>query len=120
MKTKPMAIIMALASTIFISAAQILFKYASVGFSLDIASLVTNYYLIAGLLVYAVAAAFLLMALKHGELSVVYPTIATSYIWVLLISPWFFHTDYMNAMKCAGVLLIITGVTSVGWGGRNG
>ena len=120
MKTKPIAIIAVLSCTALTSSAQILFKFASAGFSLDIISLLTNHYLIAGLLTYAIAAVFLLAALKHGELSVIYPIIATSYIWVSLLSPMFFPADYMNAMKWLGIFFIIIGVISVGWGGRNG
>ena len=119
MKTQPKAIVMVLISTVFISFAQILFKHASV-FSFDIISVVTNYYLVAGLLIYVLAAALLLFALKRGELTVLYPMYASSYIWVSLLSPVFFPADYMNAMKWLGIFLIISGVTALSAGGKNG
>lgn len=119
MKTKPMAIAVIFICTIFTSTAQILFKYASFDLSFNIISLLMNYYLVAGLLIYALAAMLLLVALKHGELSVIYPLIATSYIWVSLLSPMFFPTDYMNAVKWFGVFFILTGVIFVGKGGRS-
>ena len=68
---------------------------------------------------YAVAAMLMLTAFKHGELSVVYPIIATSYIWVSILSPTFFPADYMSAVKWLGIFFIIIGVTAVSLGGRN-
>ena len=119
MKTQPGAIVMVLISTVFISFAQILFKSAS-GFPFDIVSIVTNYYLIAGLLIYVIAAALLLFALKRGELTVLYPMYASSYVWVSLLSPVFFPADFMNAMKWLGIFFIISGVTALSVGGKNG
>jgi undecaprenyl phosphate-alpha-L-ara4N flippase subunit ArnE len=120
MKTHPKAIVMVLISTVFISFAQIFFKSASFGFSFDIVSLFTNYNLIAGILIYMMAAAMLLVALKKGELMVLYPMIASSYIWVSFLSPMFFPTDQMTLMKWTGIFLIISGVTALSIGGKNG
>ena len=67
---------------------------------------------------YGFGAVLLIIALRNGELSVIYPIIATSYIWVSLLSPRFFSTDFMNATKWGGIFVIIVGVTFVGIGGR--
>jgi undecaprenyl phosphate-alpha-L-ara4N flippase subunit ArnE len=81
---------------------------------------VTNYYLIAGLLIYVFAAALFIFALKRGELTVLYPMYASSYIWVSLLSPVFFPADYMSVMKWLGIFFIISGVTALSVGGKNG
>jgi len=120
MKTQPKAIALVLASTVFISFAQILFKTASSGFSFEIVSMVTNYNLVAGILLYILAAAMLIVALRRGELSILYPMYASSYIWVSLLSSVFFPADQMSLIKWAGIFLIISGVTALGVGGKNG
>ncbi len=119
MKTQPAAIALVLVCTVFTSMAQILFKFASFSFSLDIVSIATNYFFISGLVLYAVAAGLLIAALKRGELSVVYPVVATSYIWVSILSSMVFPTDAMTMMKWAGIFIIMAGVSFVGMGGRH-
>ena len=120
MKTHPKAIALVLVSTIFISFAQILLKSASSGFSFDVVSIATNYNLLAGIAIYIFAAGLLLVALKRGEVSVLFPMYATSYIWVSLLSTMFFPTDIMNIMKWVGIFFIISGVTALSAGGNNG
>lgn len=119
MKTKPVAVILVMVCTVFISVAQILFKYASFGFSMDIMALLGNQSMVAGIGVYAIAAVLLLLAFRHGELSVLYPIVATSYVWVSLLSPVLFPTDSMSMMKWAGILFIIAGVSFVNRGGKH-
>lgn len=120
MKTQGKAIALILFSTLLITIAQILLKSASFEFSFGILSLITNYNLIAGFLIYGIAAIMLLFALKRGELMVLYPMYASSYIWVSLLSPIFFPTDYMNIIKWVGIFFIISGVTVLSVGGKNG
>ncbi len=120
MKTKLWAIFLVLFCTLLTSSAQIFYKLGVKSLSLNLFSLITNYYLIFGLILYFIGAILLILALKNGELSVLYPLVATSYIWVSLLSPRFFATDSMNLMKWIGVFIIISGVSLVGIGGRNG
>ena len=120
MKTQPKAIALVLASTILISFSPILFKSASFDLSFNVISLITNYSLIAGIAIYMIAAVMFMFALKRGELIVLYPMYATSYIWVSLLSPVFFPTDQMNIIKWAGIFLIISGVTALSVGGKHG
>ena len=111
---------MVLFCTLLTSGAQIFYKLGVKKLSLNFLSLITNYYLIFGLILYFIGAVLLIIALKGGELSVLYPIVATSYIWVSFLSPRFFPTDSMNLMKWVGVFIIVTGVSFVGIGGRNG
>ena len=66
---------------------------------------------------YAMAAVILLVSLKHGDLSVLYPIYAMNFIWVALMVPYFFPgRDSMNAFKWAGVIAVVLGVALIGLG----
>jgi multidrug transporter EmrE-like cation transporter len=78
-----------------------------------IAALAGNLPLIFGYTLHAGNALLLILALRDGHLSVLYPVYSLSYIWVNLLSVWFFH-EQMNAWKIGGVALIICGVGVLG------
>jgi uncharacterized membrane protein len=107
-RTNLSAIILIIFSTLFISVAQIFYKLASTNFTFSL-ELIYNYYLFIGLFLYAIAALFLILALKRGELSTIYPMIATSYLWVALLSMFIFK-EAINLFKWIGIILIIIGV----------
>jgi undecaprenyl phosphate-alpha-L-ara4N flippase subunit ArnE len=110
------AILLALSCTFFTSAGQLMWK-TGVG-RLDLTHLLTflNVPFLFGFLFYGVGAGLMLMALKKGDLSLVYPLIATSYVWVGLLSPYFFPNDIMNMWKFAGIAVILVSVGLLGWG----
>lgn len=110
--TKLSAIILIIISTLFISAAQVFYKLASKTMVFNV-SILFNYYLYVGLLLYGIAAVLLILALKNGELSTLYPMIATSYLWVILLSIVMFN-ESINLFKWIGVALIIIGVAILG------
>lgn len=115
-KTKWWAMLLVLACTAFTSVAQALYKEGvNRGLSLDFMALITNYPIILGLLCYGIGAVLLLIALKNGELSVLYPIVALSYIWVSLLAAQFFG-EPMNLYKWMGVASIILGVSFIGKG----
>jgi len=114
-KTENWAIGIVLVSTILTTTAQTLYKIGANKLETNILSIVTNVPLIVGLLLYATAAVLLIIALKGGELSVLYPIIATSYIWVTIISFTLFN-ESINWFKWTGVILIIGGVSFIGYG----
>jgi len=60
----------------------------------------------------------LVVSLKYGELSVLYPIIALSFVWVNIIS-FELLGESLNTFKWAGVSLIIIGVTCIGFGSKN-
>lgn len=119
MPTKPFAIIIVLFSTLITSAAQIFYKFASQTLSFNLVSLITNIALIIGLVLYGIAAIMYIIALKYGELSVLFPIIAASYIWVSIASPIFFPTDSMNLIKWIAIAFIALGVISIGVGSHD-
>ncbi len=62
---------------------------------------VTSIPLIAGLCLYGIGAVMMVLALQHGELSVLYPVISLSYVWVAILSVLIFH-EHMNVFRLAG------------------
>jgi len=114
-KTKPIAIFFVLLSTIIISVAQVFYKFASQNLNSSslISSLLLNPYLFIGLAFYGIAALLLIFSLKNGEVSTIYPMIAASYLWVFILSNYFFD-EAITPIKLAGVGVIILGITVLG------
>ena len=77
---------------------------------------VTSVPLIGGLALYGIGAVMMVLALQHGELSVLYPVISLSYVWVAILSVLIFH-EHMNAFRVAGIAVIIGGVAILGRSG---
>jgi len=119
MATKLWAALLVLFTTLLTSSAQLFYKFGSATVSLNLLDLFTNYYLIAGLLLYAVGGALMIVSFRGGEVSVLYPIIATSYIWVSFLS-MFFLGETMNEFKWFGVVIIIAGIALIGYGSKDG
>jgi drug/metabolite transporter (DMT)-like permease len=77
--------------------------------------IITNVALMAGLSLYGVSTVLLVLALRDGELSMLYPVIALTYVWVTLLSVAVFH-ERIVPMKLAGIAIIIGGVAVLGRG----
>ncbi len=109
------AIGLILLCTVFTSTGQLLLKKGALG--LDFGRIITffNWPLFGGIVFYGVGFLLMLAAFKRGDLSVLYPILASSYIWVSLLSPFFFN-DSMNLWKWVGVFLIILSVGLLGYG----
>jgi uncharacterized membrane protein len=116
MKTEKWAMLTVLSSTFFASFGTIFLKKGSMGLTPDITALALNYPLWMGCVLYGFGATLLIISLKHGELSVLYPIYALNFVWVSILSPWFYTTDSMNTVKWIGVLIIMGGVSLVGYG----
>jgi drug/metabolite transporter (DMT)-like permease len=118
---KRRSILLVVASTFISAVAQVLIKTGAnrigphPGFLTTLLSLVLIPSLFAGYALYGVMTVILVIALRHGELSVLYPVIALSYIWVAILSVLIFH-ESMNGFKVAGIAMIIAGVAVLGWG----
>jgi uncharacterized membrane protein len=119
------SIYMVLGCTVFAAAAQVLMKFGAnhampqmiladpstwMPFAL---ALLGNYMLLLGYCVQSGNALLLILALRDGELSMLYPIIALTYVWVNLLSMYFFH-EQMNIWKALGIVLVIGGVGLLG------
>ncbi len=100
------------------SAAQFLFKIGSSTISLSLPSFIFNFYVMAGIMLFFIGAILFIISLKFGDLAFIYPFMSLSYIWVTLISIYFFHetVTFINVM---GVVAIILGVSIIGYGEKS-
>ncbi len=83
------------------------------GFLGAVIAMLTNPPLFAGYCLYGLNTILMVLALKDGELSLVYPVIALTYVWVELVSIFVFH-EPMNAFKAIGITVIVAGVAVLG------
>jgi len=74
---------------------------------------VTSLPLLAGYCLYGLNTVLLVFALRDGELSILYPIIALTYVWVTILSVVLFH-ETMNFFKVAGVAVVVIGVAVMG------
>ena len=118
MATKLWAALLVLFTTLLTSSAQILYKLGSATLTFDIISILTNHYLVGGILLYVVGGILIIVAFRGGEVSVLYPIIATSYIWVSLLSVRFLG-EIINVFKWLGIMAIILGIVLIGFGSKD-
>lgn len=118
MATKLWAALLVLFTTLLTSSAQILWKKGSALLTFDIFGILTNYYIIGGLLLYVIGGILMIVSFRGGEVSVLYPILATSYIWVSFLSI-FFLSEKMNIFKWFGVAFIMLGIISIGYGSKD-
>ncbi|MBT4446756.1 hypothetical protein HOA92_05070 [archaeon] len=123
MEDNTKGIVLALITTAIVSIAQILLKLGSEKFNITsvqgILSQFTNYHLIIGGFLYVGGAVLLIMAFRYGELSVVYPIMASSYIFVTLLSAKYLG-EIITGPKVAGLIMIFIGVLFIGNSGKAG
>ena len=77
----------------------------------------TDPWLFSGYCLYGVSTVLLILALREGELSMLYPVIALTYVWVALLSFVIFH-EALEPLKLFGIALIVGGVAVLGRKGR--
>ncbi len=122
------SIYLVLGCTVFAAAAQVLLKFganhpappvnpADTSTWLPfVMALLRNVPLLLGYCMSGGTALLLILGLRDGQLSVLYPIISMSYVWVDLLSVYFFH-DQINVWKAAGIVFVIGGVGLLGWAG---
>ncbi|MCW5983036.1 MAG: hypothetical protein KIT09_33415 [Bryobacteraceae bacterium] len=104
--------------TLLGAAAQILMKSGAGGFSTaNLAAIVTNVSLFGGYVLYGISTVLLILALRDGELSLLYPIVSLSYVWVTVLSVMIFQ-EKLNLYKILGVSTIVIGVAVLGRNGK--
>lgn len=102
--------------TLFGVAAQYFIKSSGMQVAqITLPALLANWHLWAGLSLYGVSTGLLILALRDGELSLLYPVISLTYVWVTILSVLVFH-ERMTLWKTAGIAVICTGVAMLGKG----
>jgi len=114
---KRRSLLMIVAFTVLSAAAQVLLKFGTIHLKLHptFGGLLTDFPLIGGMALYGIGAALMVIALRHGELSVLYPLISLSYVWVAVLSVVVFG-EMMNIYKITGICAIMAGVAVLGSG----
>lgn len=118
------AIFIVLACTLLVAIAQYLIKLGAnhlshAGLLATTIGIFTIPQLFAGYCLYGIFTVLFVYALRHGELSVLYPLISLSYVWVTITAVLAFH-ESVNPFKIIGVAVIILGVAVLGFGGGAG
>ena len=93
----------------------IFLKRSAKTFSFHPIKAIKNKNLVLGIFFYAIATIIFVPALKGGDLSILYPLVSTSYIFVSFYSSWLLK-EKMDARKWFGILVIILGVFFIGLG----
>ncbi len=88
-------------------------KKGAADFSFNPLKLIKNYQLIAGGMLYGIATVLYMMALRKGNLSVLYPIVSTTYIFVSILSVKMLG-EKMNRWRVMGIAAIILGVSLIG------
>ncbi|MBU0762829.1 MAG: EamA family transporter [Candidatus Altiarchaeota archaeon] len=78
-------------------------------------AIIKNMDLWIGLFIYGTSTILYIIAIKGGELSVLFPLVSTGYIWVCLLSVKYLG-EKMNKTKWAGIAAIVFGVILIGLG----
>ena len=118
---RKLAIYIVLACTLLVAIGQYLIKLGAnrlshAGLLATAIGIITIPQLFAGYCLYALFTVMFVYALRHGELSILYPLIALGYVWTTITAVVVLH-ESMNAYKIVGLLVIICGVAVLGWGG---
>ena len=69
--------------------------------------------LFCGYALYGLFTVIMVFALKHGELSMLYPMMTLSFVWVTIVSALWLH-EPVNLLEIAGIAAIIGGVALLG------
>ncbi len=108
------AIALVVFCTIGMTLAQAVLKVA-LSRETGIAALVLDPFFLAGLALMCASGVLLVLALRHGELSVVHPLLALGFVWVVLAS--FAIGERLAWKELCGIALIMAGVALVGRSG---
>jgi drug/metabolite transporter (DMT)-like permease len=113
MKNQTTPIILTLVASVCGAGANLLFKKSSQQI-LEI-PVYQNYFLIIGLILFSSVLILFLTAFRlGGETVVIYPTYATTYIWIIFLSNKFENVP-INNYHILGMLLISAGVSVIGF-----
>ena len=113
--TELWAVGLVLIATFVGSFGPILLKKASGTLSLSIIKIIKNKYLFWGVVISAIGNFLFIPALRGGDLSILYPLVSTIYIWTSFWSVLFLK-EHMTKQKWLGIVIIIIGVSLIGFG----
>jgi len=83
--------------------------------SSSVLTLLLNWRLALGVVFFVTSSFFFIVAIKYGELSVLYPMVSLGYVWTMLWSRIFFGEPFTKA-KFIGLGMILLGIVCLGFG----
>tara|TARA_Y100000310_G_C20689239_1_gene821125 strand:+ start:279 stop:626 length:348 start_codon:yes stop_codon:yes gene_type:complete len=113
MATSLWAMALAVLVTIIGTFGALFVKLGSKTFSFNLMAIIKNYKLLLGIVLYGIANILFILALKGGDLSVMFPLLALGYIWIIPISIKFLGKK-ITTPKLAGIVFILVGVSLIG------
>jgi multidrug transporter EmrE-like cation transporter len=112
------SVILVFCCTLLGAAAQILMKTGANKLTQPtLMQMATNVPLMAGYCLYGISTVLLVLALRKSQISLLYPIISLTYVWVTILAVMIFG-ESMNVYKVIGLSILITGVAVLGTDGR--
>jgi len=109
-----LSIVYFLAASLFGAAGQFLYKSGADSSDGSLSAYLQNVRILAGVVCYiAVMVLFVAASKKGGELTVLYPVYATTFIWAAVISSAAFGTS-IKPLNAAGMALLVGGMYLMG------
>ncbi|MBI4918423.1 EamA family transporter [archaeon] len=115
MPTELWAVSLVIIAGVFGAFGPIFLKMGSANLNRNFSAQLKNYKLLLGIFIYLFSAVLFIPALKGGDLSLLYPLVSLSYVWVSILSVIILK-ERMGFVKWSGIFLILIGVSFIGLG----
>jgi drug/metabolite transporter (DMT)-like permease len=115
MSTPIDAILLVLFASFLGSFGAVFLKWGAGRISRNPMSFLLNWRLATGVALYLISTVFYLMALRRGELSILFPMVSLGYVWTLLWSHLFFGEPFTRR-KVGALALIFAGLIVLNFG----
>lgn len=116
-ETKPWAIGIVVLCTLFTATGSFLLKKGMDLFSPTWNGVLAAYPVLIGLFFYFLGFVLLTISFRHGELSVLFPFVSLSFIWVAIMS-YMLLGEQLTATEVGGLGAIVCGVVLIGISSR--
>ena len=108
MQISLIAIILVVISSIIGAVGGFVFNRVSQNLTFKLSRLLRNYKLVLGFFLFGLSAIIYIIALKKGDLNIIYPLSSLTYVWSTLLAKKYLN-ESINIHKWSGILLIILG-----------
>jgi len=109
------SILLVVVASLFGSFGMVFFKAGATNSTAGLRSLIFNWRVFLGIFLYLMSSVFFVLAMKHGELSILYPLVSLGTVWTLLWARIFFGEE-LTKTKFAAVGLILAGIVFLNLG----
>jgi multidrug transporter EmrE-like cation transporter len=109
------SILLVVVASLFGSFGMVFFKAGASNLKAGLRSLIFNWRVFVGVFLYLLSSVFFVLAMKHGELSILYPLVSLGTVWTLVWARLFFG-ERLTKTKLAAVGLIVAGIVFLNLG----